>query len=181
MSYLIKVLCQCTHLWARTKTSTYWLLKTFHYFFKKDFNDIKYKCRPKSNFGYLIDKHAVLDKLLSINESLKEAYYLKEEYREFNLVGTYEEALIKIPEFIERFKKSKRSEMRTVGIMMENWEKEIINSFIRINSKRLSNGPMESENGRISKIMSDANGYSNFERFRNRVMFGLNKDEPMKF
>lgn len=71
--------------------------------------------------------------------------------------------------------------MRTVGIMMENWEKEIINSFIRINSKRLSNGPMELENGRISKIMSDANGYSNFERFRNRVMFGLNKDEPMKF
>ena len=165
----------------KDKTSTYWLLKTFHYFFKKDFNDIKYKCRPKSNFGYLIDKHAVLDKLLSINESLKEAYYLKEEYREFNLVGTYEEALIKIPEFIKRFKKSKRSEMRTVGIMMENWEKEIINSFIRVNSKRLSNGPMESENGRISKIMSDANGYSNFERFRNRVMFGLNKDEPMKF
>ena len=69
---------------------------------------------------------------MSINESLKEAYYLKEKYREFNLVGTYEEALIKIPEFIERFKKSKRSEMRTVGIMMENWEKEIINSFIRI-------------------------------------------------
>lgn len=51
--------------------------------------------------------------------------------------------------------------MHDVEIMMENWKTEIINSFIRINSRRLSNGPMESENGRIGKIMSDANSYSN--------------------
>lgn len=49
--------------------------------------------------------------------------------------------------------------MREVGNMLENWKEEIINSFIRINCKRLSNGPMESENGRIGKIMSDGNGF----------------------
>lgn len=38
---------------------------------------------------------------------------------------------------------------------------------------------MESLNGRIDKIMADGCGYSNFNRFRNRVMFGLNKNEPI--
>ena len=163
------------------KSSIYWLLKTFHYFFKMDFDNIKYIRKPKSHFYYLRDKFDVLDRLLSINPSLKEAYELKEKYREFNLTGTYEEAIKKIPEFITRFKKSSRKEMREVGIMIENWKQEIINSFIRINCKRLSNGPMESENGRIGKILSDGNGYSNFNRFRNRVMFGLNKNEPIKY
>lgn len=117
--------------------------------------------------------------LLATSDSLKEAYWLKEDYREFNIVGTYKEAKEKIPEFIDRFKATSRQEMREVGNMLENWKEEIINSFIRINGKRLSNGPMESENRRIGKIMSDGNGFSNFDRFRNRVMFGLNKDEPI--
>jgi len=65
--------------------------------------------------------------------------------------------------------------------MLANWETEIINSFIRVHGKRLSNGPMESLNGRIDKIMDDGCGYSNFGRFRNRVMFGLNKDEPITY
>lgn len=37
---------------------------------------------------------------------------------------------------------------------------------------------MESLNDRIDKIMSDCCGYSNFNRFRNRVMFNLNKVKP---
>lgn len=40
---------------------------------------------------------------------------------------------------------------------------------------------VESLNDRIDKIMSDGCGFSNFERFRNRVMYGLNKDEPIKY
>ena len=163
------------------KTGIYWLLKTFHYFLKEDFNNIKYTCRPKSHFSYLHDKHEVLSHILAISDTLKAAYELKEEYREFNLVGTYEQAITVIPEFIDRFKAFPRQEYRDFGCTLGHWRQEIINSFIRIDGKRLSNGPMESLNGRIDKIMSDGCGYSNFERFRNRVMFGLNKDEPIKY
>ena len=81
----------------------YWLLKTFHYYFTKNFDDIKYIRKPNSHYSYLYTKHDVLDKLLSIDSNLADAYHLKEEYREFNLCGTYDEALYKIDDFIERF------------------------------------------------------------------------------
>lgn len=88
------------------KNGYYWLLKNFHYYFLQDFNAIKYRRKPNSYYSYLWTKEDVLDKLLSIDENLKDAYYLKEEYREFNLCGTYDEALEKPDKFIEKFKKS---------------------------------------------------------------------------
>ena len=56
----------------------------------------------------------------------------------------------------------------------------IVNSFIRVDGKRMSNGPMESLNGRLKRLLNDGYGYTKFERFRNRLLFSLNKDEPIK-
>ena len=64
---------------------------------------------------------------------------------------------------------------------MANWREEIINSFRVVDGKRMSNGPMESLNGRLKRLLYDGYGYSNFERFRNRLMYCLNKDEPINF
>lgn len=159
----------------------YWLLKTFSYYFVEDFDNIKYTRRPKSHYGYLVDKHAVLAKLLSINDDLKNAYYLKEEYREFNLTEEYSQYTIdKIEDFIEKFKKSKFIEFRNFASTLDRWKYYIANSFIRVNGKRMSNGPMESLNGRTGRILEDGYGYTDFERFRNRAMFALNKNEPIK-
>ena len=87
-----------------------------------------------------------------INLYLKDAYYLKEEYREFNLCGTYDEALEKLDEFIEKFKKAHYVEFREFASLLERWKFYIINSFIVIDGKRMSNGPMESLNVRINNI-----------------------------
>ena len=159
----------------------YWLLKSFHYYFVEDFNKIKYTRRPNSHYGYLYDKHAVLEKLLSIDEDLRAAYLLKEEYREFNLTEEYnEESITKLEDYIEKFKKSKFREFIDFGIMLNHWKYYIVNSFIRVNGKRMSNGPMESTNGRLDRLLSDGYGYTNFERFRNRALFSLNRNEPIK-
>ena len=159
----------------------YWLLKTFHYYFTKNFDDIKYIRKPNSHYSYLYTKHDVLDKLLSIDSNLADAYHLKEEYREFNLCGTYDEALYKIDDFIERFKNSHYAEFREFGALLERWKIYIINSFLIVDGKRMSNGPMESLNGRIKRLLHDGYGYSNFDRFRNRILFVLNKNEPVIF
>lgn len=143
-------------------------------------DNIKYTRRPNSHYSYLFDKHDVLAKLLSISDDLKEAYYLKEEYREFNHYGSYEEALERIPLLIEKFKKSKFYEFREFGKMLKRWEKEIINSFITVNGKRNSNGPMETLNGRIKNIIRNGYGYKNFRRLRNKVMYSLNWKEPIR-
>jgi transposase len=65
--------------------------------------------------------------------------------------------------------------------MLERWFPEIINSFIVVNGIRMSNGPMESLNSRIRRIIDNGFGFSRFPRFRNKVMYSLNKDEPIKF
>lgn len=64
--------------------------------------------------------------------------------------------------------------------MLDNWKFYIANSFIRVNGKRMSNGPMKSLNGRTKRIISDGYGYTVFDRLRNRVMFALNKNESIK-
>lgn len=163
------------------KKSFYWLLKNFHYYFTQNFDCIKYKCNPRSHFSYLPDKYAVLEHLLSIDSDLKEAYLLKEEYREFNLTEDYnaEFSLNKVIDFIYKFKKSKFEEFIEFGRLLNHWKYYIVNSFIRINGKRMSNGPMESTNGRIGRIIEDGYGYTNFNRFRNRCMFSLNNEESI--
>ena len=158
----------------------YWLLKSFHYYFTKDLDKIKYTRRERSHYSYLYDKYQVLAKLLSIDYDLAEAYRLKEAYREFNLTEEYsQDSIYELDDFIEKFKKSKFIEFREFGIMLDNWKIYIVNSFIRVNGKRMSNGPMESLNGRLKRLLNDGYGYCDFERFRNRALFSLNRDEPI--
>ena len=57
----------------------------------------------------------------------------------------------------------------------------IINSFDTFDNRRISNGPVESVNSRIKLIKTSGNGYSNFERFRKRVLYSLNSDSSIKF
>lgn len=54
---------------------------------------------------------------------------------------------------------------------LKNWKKEILNSFVWFNGRRLSNGPIEGKNSYIKKILSNANGLNNFERARNKFMY----------
>jgi len=90
--------------------------------FTKNFDNIKYIRKPNSHYSYLYTKHDVLDKHLSIDSNHADAYHLKEEYREFNLCGTYEEALYKIDDFIERFKNSHYVEFREFGALLAPME-----------------------------------------------------------
>ncbi len=163
------------------KSSFYWLLKSFHYYFVEDFDRISYNVRPNSHYSYLPDKHAVLKELLSIDNELTNAYYLKEEYREFNLTEEYsQESVTKLEDLIEKFKKSPFEEFVDFGLLLNHWKYYIVNSFIRVDGKRMSNGPMESLNSRLKRILDNGYGYSNFDRFRNRALFSLNKNEPLK-
>ena len=57
---------------------------------------------------------------------------------------------------------------------LRNWKNEILNSFIWIDGRRLSNGPIEGRNAYIKKIIGNANGLNNFERARNKFMYSQN-------
>ena len=106
---------------------------------------------------------------------------MKEDYREFNLTcDNSEKAKYRLEDFIERFKKSPFPEFKEFASTLSNWHDEIINSFTGVNGKRVNNGPMESLNGRLDRLIADGFGYTNFEKFRNRAMYSQNKDESIK-
>lgn len=158
----------------------YYMLKKFHYFLVKNYENIfDGKIRIAKNNTYW-HKSEILGYLLSIDEDLRSAYMLKERYREFNLTAEYETCDDEFDQLIDEFRKHRLTEMRTFGKTLENWREEIKNSFITINNRRLSNGPIESTNSKIKTIIKTANGIRKFSRFRNRVMYSINKDIPIR-
>lgn len=167
----------------------YYMLKKFHYFLTKDFNDIYNGPIKIHKINSKWTKDEILKYLLSIDDDLKYAYELKEKYREFNLCAEYNTCDEEFNILIKKFYNSHLEEYRVFGKMLNKWKAEIKNSFIRVKIgtnkegkdiiKRLSNGPMEGTNSRLKCIIKNANGYRNFGRFRNRCFFAINKKEPI--
>ena len=67
--------------------------------------------------------------------------------------------------------------MINIASTLGNQKKEIINSFHTYDGRKISNGAIERRNRIIKIILRLANGYTNFKRFRNRVLYILNKYE----
>lgn len=99
---------------------------------------------------------------------------------EFNLIAKYETCDENLENIIELFLNSHLEEFRTFGKLIKGWKKYIKNSFIRVKNRRLSNGPMEGLNSRIQTLMKSANGYHDFNRFRVRAIYSINKNVPIK-
>ena len=158
----------------------YYMLKKFHYFFTKNYEKIYDQTIYIKKMKTSWTKHEIRNYLFSIDEDLKKAYVLKERYREFNLTAYYDDCDDEFSDLIDEFLNSKFEEFRTFGKLLFHWKTEIKNSFIRYQGKRLSNGPIEGANSRIKTILKSANGYTNFNRLRNRIMYSLNKDIPIK-
>lgn len=157
----------------------YYMLKKFHYFFTKNFENIYSGNIEIRKMRTKWDKHEIRKYLFSIDDDLKMAYILKEKYREFSLTANHENCDEEFNDLIDEFVNSKFPEFRSFGSLLLHWKNEIKNSFIRYNGKRLSNGPIEGANSRIKTILKSANGYTNFNRLRNRIMYSLNKDVPL--
>lgn len=170
----------------------YYMLKKFHYFFNKNSDDIPDLLKVhKINSTW--DKYEIKKYLLSIDSDLTYAYNLKQEYQEFNYTSNYDTCNKELNKLINDFRSSHLKEFQEFGKLLNHWRTEIKNSFIRVNvrikdkkgnyiivKKRLSNGPMEGCNSRIKCIIKNADGYRNFERFRKRVFFSLNKNTRIK-
>ena len=58
-----------------------------------------------------------------------------------------------------------------VADTLSNWKEEILNSFVWVNDRRISNGPCEEKNNYVKKILFNANGMTNFQRARNIIMY----------
>jgi len=156
------------------------MLKKFHYFFVKDYESIYDGKIKMTKYQTYWHKSEILSYLLSIDDDLTKAYRLKERYREFNLTADYENCSDELDDIIDEFRNSNIDEFRLFGKTLVRWKDEIRNSFIRVNKRRISNGPIESTNNKIKTIIKTSNGIRKFTRFRNRVLYSINKDIPLQ-
>jgi len=107
-----------------------------------------------------------------MNEELKKAYYLKEEFMRIINYVKYEDIRNSLKAWIKSCKESKISEMVSASKTIECWLDEIVNSF---EDERYSNGFTEANNNVIDKIIDVSYGYRNFEFFRKRALVILRK------
>lgn len=105
---------------------------------------------------------------------------LKESYIRINNTCTLED----IPEALEnailRFADSGIEEYEPFYEMLTNWQREIINSFTLIDGKRINNSFIESKNRILEKLLYNGNGFKNFQRTRNRILYCLNRNDTYK-
>ena len=153
----------------------YLLTKFKHVFHHEVFldNAPRYNKRLKQNMNY----RDIRDLLFAAFPDLKQAYELKEYYILFNESRTLEEVRDELPAVIGKFADSGLPEYDEFYTLLLNWSKEIVNSFTVINGKRVNNSYIESKNKLLEKILYNANGFTNFKRTRNRILYCLNKND----
>lgn len=167
--------------YARDKKSIeYRLLKQRRKLLFKRYSELEYvEPRYDHVMNYHITEREIARIILSIDPELKKAYELKEQYFDFNQVTeeTYTGRQAKEKELDQLIRNCIESgiiQMVKCGRTLNEWKTEILNSFIWIDGKRVSNGPVEGKNSYIKKILSNANGFVNFERARNKIMYSQN-------
>lgn len=124
--------------------------------------------RYNHHFKYKLSDSALLQKILEIDDELKHAYDLKKLYAIFNnSTSNMENITEELDTLISEYLISGIHEFVEIGNTMTNWKEEIINSF----------HTYERRNKYIKIITGLANGYKNFKRLRNRILFVFNRHE----
>lgn len=156
-----------------------YLLTKFMYIFN---NGVNLDNKPKNNkrLKRYLNYRDIINILFDRFPELKLAYDLKEEYIYFNQTANIENAADKLSELIIKFSESGIEEYVEFYNLLVNWYKEIINSFTIYHNRRINNSYIESRNRDIEKLIFNANGFTNFKRTRNRILYCLNKEDTYK-
>lgn len=116
-----------------------------------------------------------IERFVRQNNELNYSYHLLQNFYFDSKMINDSEAPGIIRFYIEQMKGSGYKELIDAGKTWENYEQEIVNSFIRYKGKRLSNGPVEGANNIIKSIIKFSCGLRNFNRLKKRAILIVNK------
>lgn len=160
----------------------YYILKKFEWMI---FSKNKEILNPNmiKRYNHVLNQYCNLYDLFTILENthpdMSEMIDLKDALYKFYEKCTYEEAKTKINDLIIAFRCSKVKELTEFANLLTQWKNEIINSFIIIPGigRKMNNALIENRNKTIKLLKHSSNGYTCWDRFRNRVLYTLNDDE----
>ena len=184
----------CIRVMKRYESDTgsheYYLLKYQRDLLFKDFDYVPLNQIPlNKHFHARLSDKRLLDFLLGIDKQIHLGYDLKfafDQFEDVNYKPDDKEELLN--NFIERCYISCIPEFMKVGQTCDNWKKEILNSFAFYKRKkiiknepkvvncRVTSSPIEGMNRFVKQILLLSNGYVNFDRARNSILYKLNKN-----
>lgn len=153
-----------------------YLLVKFRHVFDHNKN-LDNEARYNKRLGRYVNYRDIREILFQNFDELKIAYELKEYYINLNTNTSMEEAASAIDKAIDIFEACAIAEFEEFYKLLRNWRTEIINSFTKINGRRINNSYMESKNRIVAKLIFNANGFKNFKRTRNRILYCLNPND----
>jgi len=107
-----------------------------------------------------------LTELFSMHPELREAWCLKESFRQWYKTVTRSEAEIKLGALEKTIMTGTLPEFKHLLPTLRKWRQEILNYF----DYRITNGFAEGKNNRIKTIKRMAYGYRNLDNFRLRIL-----------
>lgn len=177
------------------KRKKYYLLKKFNYLLFKNPDHPMFDENNEKKYNKSLDRFLNLADirrlLLDLDPSLKEAGLIREELTEFFTCSSAEEGEEYFDALAEMMIASRVKEISHFGKTFRRWKSEILNSLdvieqygeiqkdgcVKIRDRHLHNGIIERRNKEIKIIKNVSNGYTNFARFRQRVLYVL-RDNP---
>lgn len=155
----------------------YYLLKNWNWLLFDRTVELDNKGKFNKRLDRYVNYRQLLELLLSIDDQLRLAWQIKEEYTNFNATATYESAQELLEEQIQKITISNIPEYGRFLSSICHWRKEIVNSFIIYKGFRLNNGVAESLNATVSTLLFNTRGIRNSERRKKRIMYAVNKDQ----
>ena len=134
----------------------YYVLKKFNWLLastNKKILDVNVERRFNHRLNRYLNYSEILAYMLAIDDELEEAFYLRNDVTYFYDHCTYDTAKKQL--------------------------EKIINSFIIVDDKanrKMNTAIVENRNKSIKLLKHASNGYLNWERFRNRILYTLNED-----
>ena len=156
-----------------------YLLTKFKFIFNHG-RDLDNKPQYNKRFNRYLNYRDMMNLLFARFPDLKKAYDLKESYIHFNETSNIKTAAEGLAEQIAAFADSGIEEYIEFYNLLVNWSQEIVNSFSIVDHKRINNSYIESRNRQIEKLFYNANGFTNFKRTRNRILYCLNRKDTYK-
>lgn len=170
-------------------STQYYALKKFNWMIFTNNNrifDPNQEKRYNAVFKRYMNYDDILSYMLGIDTDLETAYEYKYALITFYQKCTTENAKAALDEIIIDLRSCKVAEMNKFANTLSKWKYEIINSLIIVEEKidkngnvihkRLNNGIIENRNKSIKLLKHSSNGYLNWKRFRNRILYSLNSD-----
>lgn len=117
------------------------------------------------------------DLMLTYNDELRQAHYLKEKLYEICQNNKYSTQRTDLADWIRIAENSGLEEFQKCARTYRFWFKEILNS---LKYKHISNGPTEGFNNKIKVLKRISYGIRNFNHFRSRILLLNNQYNEME-